>query len=143
LAGQLSSNGDYTEEVGARDGWSEEILRKNRETADIQREGFEKAVRAGVRIGFGTDAGIFPHGENARQFAYMVRHGMTPLAAIRAATIDAAASLGRSQELGSLTPGKFADLVAIDGDPLADIGRLRHVAGVIKQGQLVTAGASR
>jgi imidazolonepropionase-like amidohydrolase len=136
-------NGDYTEEVGARDGWSEEILRKNRETADIQREGFEKAVRAGVRIGFGTDAGIFPHGENARQFAYMVRHGMTPLAAIRAATIDAAASLGRSQELGSLTPGKFADLVAIDGDPLADIGRLRHVAGVIKQGQLVTAGASR
>jgi imidazolonepropionase-like amidohydrolase len=96
-----------------------------------------------VRIGFGTDAGIFPHGENARQFAYMVRHGMTPLAAIRAATIDAAASLGRSQELGSITSGKFADLVAIDGDPLADIERLRHVAGVIKQGQLVTAGASR
>jgi imidazolonepropionase-like amidohydrolase len=136
-------NGDYTEEVGARDGWSEEILRKNRETADIQREGFEKAVRAGVRIGFGTDAGIFPHGENARQFAYMVRHGMTPLGAIRAATIDAAASLGRSQELGSITPGKFADLVAIDGDPLADIERMRHIAGVIRQGRLIAAGASR
>ena len=130
-------NGDYTEEVGARDGWSEEILRKNRETTVIQRTNFEKAVRAGVRIGLGTDSGIYPHGENARQFAYLVRHGMTPLAAIRAATIDAAASLGRSQEFGSITPGKFADIIAVDGDPLADIERLRHVAGVIKAGVLI------
>jgi imidazolonepropionase-like amidohydrolase len=136
-------NGDYTEEVGSRDGWSEEILRKNRETTDIQRAGFEKAVRAGVRIGFGTDAGIYPHGENARQFAYMVRHGMTALGAIRAATIDAAASLGRAQELGSVTAGKFADLVAIDGDPLADIERLQHVAAVIKDGLLVGTGDAR
>ena len=136
-------NGDYTEEVGSRDGWSEEILRKNRETTDIQRAGFEKAVRAGVRIGFGTDAGIYPHGENARQFAYMVRHGMTPLGAIRAATIDAAALLGRAQELGSITPGKFADLVAVDGDPLADATRLEHVAGVIKDGQFVRTGNAR
>ncbi len=136
-------NGDYTEEVGTRDGWSAEILRKNRETTDIQRANFEKAVRAGVRIGFGTDSGIYPHGDNARQFRYMVRHGMTPLAAIRAATIDAAASLGRSQELGSITPGKFADLVAIDGDPLANIERMRHVAGVIKQGLVIRTGDSR
>jgi len=136
-------NGDYTEEVGSRDGWSEEILRKNRETTDIQRRNFEKAVKAGVRIGFGTDASIFPHGENARQFAYMVRHGMTPLAAIRSATIDAAASLGRSQELGSIAPGKFADLIAVEGDPLADIERLRHIAGVIKQGQVVNTGDAR
>jgi imidazolonepropionase-like amidohydrolase len=136
-------NGDYTEEVGSRDGWSEEILRKNRETTDIQRAGFEKAVRAGVRIGFGTDAGIYPHGENARQFAYMVRHGMTALGAIRAATINAAASLGRAQELGSVTAGKFADLVAIDGDPLADIERLQHVAAVIKDGLLVGTGDAR
>src|SRR5918994_1392235 len=136
-------NGDYTEEVGTRDGWSEEILRKNRETTDIQRKNFEKAVRAGVRIGFGTDAGIYPHGDNARQFQYMVRHGMTPLGAIRAATIDAAASLGRSQEFGSITPGKFGDLVAIAGDPLEDIERMRHVAGVIKQGALIRTGDSR
>ena len=136
-------NGDYTEEVGSRDGWSEEILRKNRETTDIQRKNFEKAVRAGVRIGFGTDAGIYPHGDNARQFQYMVRHGMTPLGAIRAATIDAAASLGRSQEFGSITPGKFGDLVAIAGDPLQDIGRMGHVAGVIKQGVLIRTGDSR
>lgn len=136
-------NGDYTEEVGARDGWSEEILRKNRETTDIQRVGFGKAVRAGVRIGFGTDAGIYPHGDNARQFAYMVKYGMTPLGAIRAATIDAAASLGRSQELGSIAPGKFADLIAVQGDPLEDIDRLRHISGVIKQGVLIHSGGAR
>jgi imidazolonepropionase-like amidohydrolase len=136
-------NGDYTEEVGTRDGWPEEILRKNRETTDIQRAAFAKAVKAGVRIGFGTDAGIYPHGDNARQFAYMVKYGMTPLDAIRAATISSAASLGRSQELGSIAPGKFADLVAVKGDPLEDIERLRHVAGVIKQGVLVHQGGAR
>jgi imidazolonepropionase-like amidohydrolase len=130
-------NGDYTEEVGSRDGWPEEILRKNRETTDIQRAAFAKAVKAGVRIGFGTDSGIYPHGDNARQFAYMVKYGMTPLDAIRAATISDAASLGRSQELGSIAPGKFADLVAVKGDPLADIDLLRKVSAVIKQGQLV------
>jgi imidazolonepropionase-like amidohydrolase len=133
-------NGDYTEDVGTRDGWPEEILRKNRETTDIQRENFAKAVRAGVRIGFGTDAGIFPHGENARQFAYMVKYGMTPLGAIRSATIDAAASLGRSQELGSIATGKFADLIAVSGDPLADVTRLEHVVGVIKLGRQVRLG---
>ncbi len=136
-------NGDYTEEVGSRDGWPEEILRKNRETTEIQRAGFEKAVRAGVRIGFGTDSGIFPHGDNARQFAYMVKHGMTPLGAIRSATINAAASLGRSQELGSIAPGKFADLIAVQGNPLEDVDRLRHVSGVIKQGLLIHQGSSR
>ncbi|MBX3703116.1 MAG: amidohydrolase family protein [Steroidobacteraceae bacterium] len=133
-------NGDYTEEVGHRDGWSEEILRKNRETTDIQREGFRKAVKAGVRIGYGTDAGIFPHGANARQFAYMVRFGMTPIQAIRAATVDAAASLGRAQELGTIAPGHFADLIAVDCDPLAGIACLEHVSAVIKDGHLFDPG---
>ncbi len=136
-------NGDYTEEVGTRDGWPEEILRKNRETTDIQRANFARAVKAGVRIGFGTDAGIYPHGDNARQFAYMVKYGMTPLDAIRSATLNAAASLGRSQELGSISPGKFADLIAVDGDPLEDIDRLRHIAGVIKQGAPIHLGDDR
>ena len=136
-------NGDYTEEVGTRDGWSAEILRKNRETTDIQRAAFAKAVKAGVRIGFGTDSGIYPHGDNARQFAYMVKYGMTPLDAIRSATLSAAASLGRSQELGSIATGKFADLIAINGDPLEDVDRMRNVAGVIKQGLLIHQGGAR
>ncbi|MGQ0383313.1 MAG: amidohydrolase family protein, partial [Gammaproteobacteria bacterium] len=133
-------NGDYTEEVGRRDGWLEEILRKNRETTDIQRVGFAKAVKAGVRIGYGTDAGLFPHGDNARQFTYMVRNGMTPIQAIRAATIDAAAALGRAQELGSIAPGRYADLIAVTGDPLADIKRLEQVQAVIKAGRLIDPG---
>lgn len=133
-------NGDYTEGVGSRDGWSAEILRKNRESTGTQREAFTKAVRAGVKIGFGTDAGIFPHGQNARQFAYMVRYGLSPLGAIRSATIDAARCLGQERDLGSVAPGKFADLIAVTGDPLADVEALRKVAGVIKEGRLITAG---
>ncbi|MBM4218166.1 MAG: amidohydrolase family protein [Gammaproteobacteria bacterium] len=136
-------NGDYTEEVGTRDGRSEEILRKNRETTDIQRQNFAKAVKAGVRIGFGTDSGIYPHGDNARQFAYMVKYGMTPLEAIRSATTSAAASLGRSQELGSIAPGKFANIIAVEGDPLEDIDRLRRMSGVIWKGRLVRLGDER
>ena len=136
-------NGDYTEEVGTRDGWSEEILRKNRETTGIQRAAFAKAVKAGVRIGFGTDAGIYPHGDNARQFAYMVQYGMTPLEAIRSATTGAAASLGRSQELGSIAPGKFANIIAVKGDPLENVDVLRNVSGVIWKGTLVKQGDDR
>ncbi len=136
-------NGDYIKEVGTRDGWPEEILRKNRETTDIQRQNFAKAVKAGVRIGFGTDSGVYPHGDNARQFAYMVEYGMTPLEAIRSATTNAAASLGRSQELGSIAPGKFANIIAVDGDPLEDVRRLEHVSGVIWKGMLVKQGEPR
>ena len=131
-------NGDYTEEVGSRTGWSAEIMRKNRETTNIQREAFRKAVKAGVRIGFGTDAGIYPHGDNARQFAYMVRYGLSPLGAIRAATIDAARCLGRERDLGSVAPGKYADMIAVAGDPLADVELLRKVAAVMKEGHLFT-----
>jgi imidazolonepropionase-like amidohydrolase len=130
-------NGDYIEEVGRRDGWSEEILRKNRETTQTQRDGFAKAIRAGVRIGFGTDAGVYPHGLNARQFGYMVRQGLSPMRAIQSATIDAARSLGRESQFGSIAPGKFADLIAVAGDPLADIELLRQVQAVIQQGRLV------
>jgi len=136
-------NGDYTEEIGTRDGWPEEIMRKNRETTDIQRQNFAKAVKAGVRVAFGTDSGIYPHGDNARQFPYMVKYGLSPLDAIRAATISAAASLGRSQELGSIAPGKFGDMIAIDGDPIADINRMMNVVGVIKEGELVHEGNAR
>jgi imidazolonepropionase-like amidohydrolase len=136
-------NGDYIAEVGTRDGWPEEVLRKNRETTDTQRAAFAKAVKAGVRIGYGTDSGVYPHGDNARQFAYMVRYGMTPLEAIRSATTSAAASLGRSQELGSIAPGKFANIIAVEGDPLEDITRLERVSAVIWKGRLARRGDAR
>jgi imidazolonepropionase-like amidohydrolase len=128
-------NGDWIDEVGTREGWPDEYLRKNRETTEAQREGFARAVKMGVRIGYGTDAGVYPHGLNARQFAYMVRHGMTPLQAIRSATVDAAELIGRDAELGSLEAGKFADMIAVNGDPLADVRVLESVAGVIKDGE--------
>lgn len=127
-------NGDYIDTVGRRQGWSAEILRKNLETTGMQREGFRKAVEAGVNIAYGTDAGVYPHGDNGHQFAYMVRHGMTPLQAIRAATIDAARLLGQDRVIGSITAGKSADLVAVACDPLQDIDCLRQVRGVIKAG---------
>jgi imidazolonepropionase-like amidohydrolase len=127
-------NGDYIDSVGRRDGWSAEILRKNLDTTDAQREGFRKAVVAGVNIAYGTDSGVYPHGDNARQFAYMVRHGMTPLQAIRAATLQSARLLRREKELGSIAPGKAADLVALACDPLADIACLQQVRGVLKAG---------
>jgi imidazolonepropionase-like amidohydrolase len=136
-------NGDYIAEVGTRDGWPEEVLRKNRETTDTQRAAFAKAVKAGVRIGYGTDSGVYPHGNNARQFAYMIRYGMTPIDAIRAATTSAAASLGRAQELGSIAPGKFANLIAVEGDPLEDIRRLERVSAVIWKGRLARRGDER
>ncbi|MBD3729366.1 MAG: amidohydrolase family protein [Sphingomonadales bacterium] len=127
-------NGDYIDEIGTKEGWPEEYLRKNRETTETQRQGFAKAVKLGVKIGFGTDAGVYPHGMNARQFAYMVRYGMTPLQAIRSATIDAATLVGHESELGSIAPGKYADMIAVTGNPLDDIRVLEHVDHVMKGG---------
>ena len=135
-------NGDYIDAIGHRDHWPDEILRKNTETTQTQRDGFAKAVKAGVNIAFGTDAGVYPHGDNARQFAYMVKYGLTPLQAIRAATIDAARVLGHEQEFGSVAVGKSADLVAVSGDPRADIRVLEHVKAVIKQGAQVCGTAA-
>jgi imidazolonepropionase-like amidohydrolase len=130
-------NGDYIDEVGRREGWPENYLRKNQETTEIQRQAFAKAVKAGVRIAFGTDAYVFPHGQNARQFAYMVKYGLTPMQAIRAATIDAARVLGKEQEIGSIAAGKWADMIAVEGDPLGNVETLRTVAAVMKAGVVV------
>ena len=130
-------NGDYIDAVGTREGWSDDVLRKNRETTGVQREAFRKAVKAGVKITFGTDAGVYPHGTNARQFAYMVKYGQTPMQAIQAATINAAQLLRHEKDLGSIAPGKWADLVAVKGDPLKNIRILEHVAAVMKGGELV------
>lgn len=127
-------NGDYIDEVGKREKWPAEILRKNTDTTDAQRAGFRKAVRAGVKIAFGTDAGVYPHGFNARQFKYMIRFGMTPMQAIQAATTSAAELLRKSADVGSLAPGHFADMIAVSGDPIADIAVLEHVKHVMKGG---------
>ncbi|MXO71105.1 Xaa-Pro dipeptidase [Alteraurantiacibacter buctensis] len=129
-------NGDFIEEVGTRDGWPADMLRKNEETTDAQREGFTRAVQAGVRIAYGTDAGVFPHGDNARQFAYMVRYGMTPMQAIQSATISVA-ELMMAQDVGAIAPGRFADMVAVDEDPLADITALERIDHVMQGGRVV------
>jgi imidazolonepropionase-like amidohydrolase len=113
-------NGDYIAETGARDGWSAETMRKNAETTEAQREGFRKAVAAGVNIAYGTDSGVYPHADSARQLPYLVRHGLTPMQALQAATVRAAECLGWSDRVGALEPGRFADLVALGKDPLAD-----------------------
>lgn len=129
-------NGDWIDEIGTRDGWPAEYLRKNRETTDTQRAGFTKAVKLGVPITYGTDAGVYPHGLNARQLGYMVRFGMTPMQALASATSEAARALGRT-DLGSVKPDHVADLVAVAGNPLEDITVLQCVDGVVQGGRLV------
>jgi imidazolonepropionase-like amidohydrolase len=132
--------GDWTIEQGDREHWSPDVMRKLRETTDVQREGFAKAVEAGVRIAFGTDSGTYPHGMNANQFAMMVKHGMTPIEAIRSATVVAAELLGWHDRVGAIRPGLLADLVAVRGDVLSDVGLLTDVDVVMKGGVLQPVG---
>ena len=132
--------GDWTIEHGERDGWSPDVMRKLRETTDVQREGFEKSLASGVRLAFGTDSGTYPHGMNARQLAYMVKHGMTPMEAIRSATVVAAELMGWRDRVGALEPGLFADLIAVEGDALSDVDRLTDVALVMKGGRVISSG---
>ncbi len=127
-------NGDYIATAGREQKWPEEFLRKNEETTEAQRSGFRKAVAAGVRIAYGTDSGVYPHGLNARQLTYMVRYGMTPMQAIHSATLSAAQLMGWDDRVGSLTPGKFADIIAVEGDAVAELGRVEKVAFVMKGG---------
>ncbi|WP_321391851.1 amidohydrolase family protein [Emcibacter sp.] len=130
-------NGDYIKEVGTAQGWPEETMRKNDETTETQREVFSKAVKMGVNIAYGTDSGVYPHGDNAKQMAYMVRYGLTPMQAIQSATIWGAQSMSMEADIGSLKAGKFADMIAVSNDVLEDITVLEHVDGVIKGGKLV------
>ncbi|MGZ8607768.1 MAG: amidohydrolase family protein [Actinomycetota bacterium] len=129
--------GDWIEEQGRLHGWSRNVLRKNEETTEAQREGFTKAVKAGVKLAFGTDSGGYPHGMNARQFAYQVRYGQTPMAAIRSATSVAAELMGWQDRVGAVEPGRFADLIAVEHDPLDDVDALTDVAFVMKGGEVI------
>ena len=127
-------NGDYIATEGRQQGWPEEFLRKNDETTEAQRQVFTKAWKAGAPIVYGTDAAVYPHGLNARQFPIMVAHGMPPMDAIRSATSVAAHYMGWEDRVGALVPGRFGDLIAVPGNPLEDITLLEKVPVVVKGG---------
>ena len=130
-------NDDYILATGTSNGTEQQSLDKEKSIGLKQRQTFQRAVRAGVKMLFGTDAGIYPHGQNARQFAKMVQWGMTPLQAIQAATRNAAEALNREGDVGRIATGRFGDLVAVKGDPLANVTVLEHVDAVIKGGIVV------
>jgi imidazolonepropionase-like amidohydrolase len=131
-------NDDYILATGTSNGTEQESLDKEKAIGLKQRQTFQRAVRAGVKMLFGTDAGVYPHGDNGKQFAKMVQWGMTPIQAIRAATTSASEALGRP-EVGSLQPGAYGDIIAVRGDPLANVAVLEHVDAVVKGGKLVKA----
>ncbi len=127
-------NTEYTQAEGAKNGVLEDNLRKDREIAQIQRDNFRKAHAAGVKMVFGSDAGVMPHGSAAGQLRIMVDYGMTPLDAIRAATRNAADALGRTADVGALAVGRYGDIVAVTGNPLANVRLLEKPSAVIKGG---------
>jgi len=127
-------NDDYILGKAIEFGLPKENVEKEKAIGRLQRENFERAVRAGAKMAFGTDAGVYPHGDNAKQFFYMVKFGMTPAQAIRAATSNAADLIGRSKDVGALEAGKYADLIAVNSDPLQDVRALENVGFVMKGG---------
>ncbi|GGE05665.1 Xaa-Pro dipeptidase [Polymorphobacter glacialis] len=125
---------DYILAEGAKNGVFAESLEKERQIGLKQRQTFQRSVKAGVRHVFGSDAGVYPHGTNALQFAKMTEWGMTPMQAIQAATVNAGEALGRTADVGAIAPGRYADIIAVAGDPLTNIAALQTVAVVIKGG---------
>jgi imidazolonepropionase-like amidohydrolase len=130
-------NDDYILATGTSNGTEQQSLDKERMIGLKQRQTFQRAVKAGVKMIFGTDAGVYPHGDNARQFAKMVQWGMTPLQAIQAATLNAGQALDRTGDVGQIAPGLYGDMVAVRGDPLQNVALLEQVDAVIKGGELV------
>jgi imidazolonepropionase-like amidohydrolase len=133
-------NDDYILAEYARKGYPEKIIDKERQVGRQQRENFQKAVRTGVKMAFGSDAGVYPHGWNAKQFALMVKWGMTPMQAIQAATVNAAELIGWEGKVGEVQAGAYADLIAVADDPLADVTTLEHVTFVMKSGVVTKGG---
>lgn len=130
-------NDDYILGEGEKAGFLPESLEKERQIGQLQRDNFRKAHQGGARMAFGSDAGVYPHGDNAKQFFYMVKYGMTPIQSIQAATVNAADLMGWKDKVGSISAGKFADIVAIDGDPLADVTLLTKIKFVMKGGSVI------
>jgi imidazolonepropionase-like amidohydrolase len=124
------------QEAGRRGSMPKDFLQHDAELGRIQRDNFRKAVKAGVKMSFGTDAGVCPYDQSVKQFAFMVKYGMTPMQAIQSATTNAADLLGHSDDVGSIKPGKLADMIAVAGDPLEDVGVLEHVQFVMKDGKV-------
>jgi imidazolonepropionase-like amidohydrolase len=129
-------NDDYILAEFSRLGYPPKIIEKERLVGRTQRENFQKAAKAGVKIAYGTDAGVYPHGWNAKQFTHMVKWGLSPIDAIRAATVNAADLLGWSDRVGEIAPGRFADVIAVAGDPLRDVTELEKVIFVVKGGKV-------
>jgi imidazolonepropionase-like amidohydrolase len=130
-------NDDYTLAEGEKNGVFKESLEKERTIGLQQRQTFRAAVKAGVKMIFGTDGGVYPNGLNARQFATMVTWGMTPMQAIQSSTVNAAEALGRSRDVGAIAVGRYADVIGVAGDPIADVTRLQSVAFVMKGGEVI------
>ncbi len=130
-------NDDYILAEYARLGFPASMTEKEKKVGRLQRESFRRAVQAGEKLAFGTDAGVYPHGWNGKQFAKMVEWGMTPMQAIQAATTNAADLLGRADRVGAVKAGYYADLVAVEGDPLKDVTALERVGFVMKGGAVV------
>ena len=128
---------DYILAEGEKNGMFKESLDKEREVGLKQRQTFQAAVKAGVKMVFGTDAGIYPHGDNARQFKTMVTWGMTPMQALQAATANAAEALGRTKDVGAIAVGRYGDLVGVQGNPLQDVAVLQKPGFVMKGGTVV------
>jgi imidazolonepropionase-like amidohydrolase len=133
-------NDDYILAEGAKNGVFQESLDKERVIGLKQRQTFQAAVKAGVKMIFGTDGGVYPNGLNARQFATMVKWGMTPIQAVQAATANAAEALGKTGDVGAIAVGRYGDLIGVAGDPLADVTLLQSVAFVMKGGEVVKSG---
>jgi imidazolonepropionase-like amidohydrolase len=141
-------NDDYILGKAIEFGLPQENVEKEKKIGKLQRENFERAVKGGAKMAFGTDAGVYPHGDNAKQFFYMVKFGMTPAQAIRAATSNAADLIGRAKDVGTLEPGKFADVIAVTEDPLQNVRALENVGfvmkgGVVAKDQITRTGSSR
>ncbi|MET3119371.1 imidazolonepropionase-like amidohydrolase [Undibacterium sp. GrIS 1.8] len=134
---------DYILSEGEKAGFLPESLAKEKEIGQLQRDNFRKAFEFGDKMAFGTDAGVYPHGDNAKQFFYMVKYGMTPMQAIQAATISAADLLGWKNKVGSIKAGKFADIIAVTGDPMSDVTVLTKVDFVMKDGEVVKSSLTQ
>src|SRR4051812_12271896 len=129
-------NDDYTLQEGAKVGMLPESIEKERAIGKLQRQNFRHAFLGGARMAFGTDGGVYPHGENNKQFAIMVEYGMKPAEAIRSATVDAAELVGLAGKAGEVKTGAYADIIAVEGDPLTDVRALENVKFVMKDGKV-------